>query len=204
MTDRIALYGGSFDPIHNGHLIVARAVAERLDIGRVLFLPAAAPPHKGAEALSDPLHRGEMVRQAIREDALFSFSEYDLQRAGPHYTIDAVTHFRGAFGPDIELCWIIGADSLAELATWRRIADLVETCRLVTAGRPGWSQSPWDALRPALGQQAIAKLKDGILATPLIDISSTDIRRRVRAGQSIAHLVPECVRTYIDAHGLYR
>jgi len=205
MTRRIGLYGGSFNPIHHGHLIVARAVAEGLDLDRVIFLPSNRPPHKQARALLNAEHRAEMVRLAIKDEILFEFSDFDLVRDGPSYTIDTVTHFRTQLGPDVDLHWIIGADSLAELTTWRRVGDLVDSCRIVTAARPGSDgKINWDQLRSALSETQLAALRSGVVETPLIDISSTDIRRRVRDGRSIRALVPDPVRCYIDEHELYR
>lgn len=204
MAQRVGLYGGSFNPIHNGHLIVARAVAERLHLDRVILLPSARPPHKWDRQLLDAGHRAEMVRQAIKAELLFEFSDYDLTRDGPSYTIDTVTHFRELLGPHVELHWIIGADSLAELTTWYRVSDLVDACRIVTAARPGWDTIDWTPLRTVLSDAQVATLQADVLQTPRIDISSTDIRRRVREGQSIRDLVPDAVQKYIETRALYR
>jgi len=204
MAQRVGLYGGSFNPIHNGHLIVARAVAERLHLDRVIMLPSARPPHKGDRQLLDAGHRAEMVRLAITGEPLFEFSDYDLTRDGPSYTIDTVTHFCELLGPHVELHWIIGADSLAELTTWYRVSELVEACRIVTAARPGWDTIDWTPLRKKLSDAQIAALQAGVLQTPRIDISSTDIRRRIREGQSIRYLVPDAVQQYIETRALYR
>jgi len=204
MAQRVGLYGGSFNPIHNGHLIVARSVAERLQLDRVILLPSARPPHKGDRKLLDAPHRATMVKLAIEGESLFEFSDYDLTREGPSYTIDTVTHFCEVLGPHVELHWIIGADSLAELTTWYRVPELVEACRIVTAARPGWDTIDWTPLRALLSAAQVAALQAGVLQTPRIDISSTDIRRRVRDGQSIRCLVPDSVRLYIERNALYR
>jgi nicotinate-nucleotide adenylyltransferase len=204
MATQIGLYGGSFDPIHNGHLIVARAIAEQLDLEKVIFLPSATPPHKHQEGLLDPAHRARMVQLAIEDEPCFTFSDFDLTRKGPSYTIDTVAHFHALLGPDTDLYWIVGADSLAELPTWHRAPDLVNMCRIITAARAGWEQTAWDQLRDTLNDAQIASLKTGILQTPVIEISSTDIRRRIRQGRSIRYLVPEPIRAYIEKHGLYK
>ncbi len=203
MAPRIALLGGSFDPIHCGHLIVARAVAERLDLDRVILLPAAAPPHKGADRLADPTHRAEMTRIAISDEPLFEMNDFDLTRHGPCYTIDTVEHFRDVLGPDAVIHWIIGADWLGELPNWHRACDLIDHCRIVTAQRPGGPTVGWSALQFALGAARTAAIRDGVVDTPMIDISSTDIRRRAAAGLSIRYLVPDSVAEYIHAHRLY-
>ena len=204
MAEQVGLLGGSFDPIHNGHLSIARAVAERLALDRVIFLPSANPPHKAADRLSDAGHRAAMVRLAIAGEPLFDFSDYDLTRSGPSYTIDTVAHFHRLLGPDVGLFWIIGGDSLTELAAWHRVRDLVDDCRIVTAGRPGWTTTDWSRLQTVLTNEQITRLRADVLDTPLVDISSTDIRNRVRQSQSIAHLVPEEIRCYIDVQRLYR
>lgn len=204
MGQRITLFGGSFNPIHLGHLIIARSVAEQLELDRVIFLPSATPPHKTGTDLVAPEHRAEMVRLAIADEPGFEFSDFDLTRAGPSYTVETVAHFRQELGPEATLHWIIGADSLPELPTWHRVRALVESCHIVTAARPGWEQIDFDALGPRLGDQHTATLRANMVKAPRIDISATDIRQRVRSGKSIRYLVPESVRQYILAHGLYR
>ncbi len=204
MVKRIALFGGSFDPIHSGHLIIARAILERLDLSQVILLPSRCPPHKQNQALLDARHRADMVKLAIENEPPFAFSDFDLTRDGPSYTIDTVHYFRGQLGPDVELYWIIGADSLAELSMWRRIGELVDACRIITARRQGSTDIDWLQLAAALGEEQIDRVKAGTLDTPMIDISSTNIRQRVRDGKSIRYLVPDRVREYIEHHRLYR
>ncbi len=201
---RIGLYGGSFDPIHNGHLIVARAIVEKLCLERVIFLPSARPPHKPDERLADPTHRAEMVKLAIADEPGFDFSDYDLTREGPSYTIDTVRFFRGRFGSGANLFWIIGADSLAELTSWRCAGELVDACQIVTAVRAGSEEPSWDELGSALSDAQVETLRAGVLETPVIEISSTDIRERIQSHRSIRYLVPDAVRAYMEGHGLYR
>lgn len=203
MAERVGLYGGSFDPIHLGHLIVARAVAEELDLERVIFLPSADPPHKQGQQLADAKHRAEMVALAIAGEARFEFDGFDMTRAGPTYTLDTVLHFRDRLGADVGLYWIIGADSLRELGSWHRVAELVEACTMVTAGRAGCEEGDLEGLRGRLSAEQIEKLRRGWVATPRIDISASDIRGRVQRGGSIRYLVPESVGAYILRHGLY-
>ncbi len=204
MIERVGLYGGSFNPIHCGHLIIARSVAERLGLARVIFLPSAVPPHKQDECLVDSDQRAEMVRLAIAGEQLFDFSDYDLTRSGPSYTIETVAHFRRRLPEGTELFWIIGADWLRELGTWYKAQELVEACTIVTAARPGWDQPDLPALPGRFTEAQIAKLRDHILDTPRIDISAGDIRRRVAAGKPIRYLVPESVRLYVEMFRLYQ
>jgi len=203
VADTIALFGGSFNPIHHGHLIVARAFVEQLQLDRLIFLPSAQPPHKPSASLASADDRLEMVRLAIQGEPGFECDEHDL-RDGPSYTIDTVAHFRLALGMDIILYWVIGSDSLAELTTWYRVRALVDSCRIVTAVRPGWENIDWGQLRSRLSEEQIAMLQTGIFETPRIDISSTEIRRRVREGKSIRYLVPDSVRELIGDRGVYR
>jgi len=204
MTTRVGLFGGSFNPIHHGHLIVARAMAEQMELDRVIMMPSARPPHKQADSLLDPAHRGEMVRRAIRNDPLFSVSDHDLVRAGPSYTIDTVTHFRSELGDQVELFWMIGQDSLAELLSWRRVRELVDLCRIITANRRGGPPIDWDILAQTFSHEQVESLRAGLLETPVIEISSTEIRGRIKRGQPIAHLVPHPVAEYVDQHRLYK
>jgi nicotinate-nucleotide adenylyltransferase len=203
MSERIGLFGGSFNPIHCGHLIVARAVAEQRSLSRVIFLPTAQPPHKPAGDLAEGRHRLEMIRLAIAGETLFEMSDYDLIRTGPTYTLDTVRHFTSLLGPAVQLHWIIGYDSLAELRAWYRVWELVEMCTILTAARGGVDAVPWDSLRSVLTEDQTERLRQGILRTPSVEISSTDIRGRVRRGLSIRYLVPDAVGAYIEKNHLY-
>ena len=156
-------------PVHCGHLIVARAVAEALHLERTILLPSGRPPHKSHEGLADAAHRAEMVKLAITGESLLEYSDYDLTRDGPSYTIDTVTHFKEQYGPEVELCWMIGADSLAELTTWHRVSELVDACRIVTAARTGSAAIAWDELGGTLSRPQITRLRANTLRTPLIE-----------------------------------
>jgi nicotinate-nucleotide adenylyltransferase len=145
-----------------------------------------------------------MVRLAIAGEQGFAFSEYDLTRDGPCYTIDTVAYFRGHIRKGVDLFWIIGGDSLAELPSWHKARELVDACRIVTAARPGVGGADWAALGTVFNDAQIQRLRDGVMNTPLMDISSTDIRCRVREGRSIRYLVPDSVREYINSRWLYR
>jgi len=203
MNTRVALYGGSFDPIHHGHLIASRGIAEQLHLSKVVLIPALQPPHKTNRTISEPQHRLAMARLAVEGDPLFEVSDIELHRPGPSYTIDTVMAFRQALGPAVDLFWIIGADSLPELPTWRRIAELVQLAKIVTAARPGWTPPPRETLAATGGPAAAQMLLNHCCPTPRIDISSSDIRDRVRSGRSIRYLVPSEVASYIQSQRLY-
>lgn len=200
---RLLLFGGSFDPLHHGHLVIGRAVAERLNIPRVLLLPSAVPPHKQDQRLTPAAERLAMCRRGVAEDGLFAVDDFEAGRAGPNYTLHTVAHFRGLH-PDDDLYWLIGQDSLLELGTWYRAAELVEACTVVTAARPGYAAPDAAALGLHFTPAQVQKLLQHVLPTPQIEIAGRDIRARVRAGLSIRYLVPEAVRAHIEERGLYR
>ncbi len=199
----MALFGGSFNPVHHGHLIIARSIAEALDVSEVVLLPTHAPPHKNAKGLAATEHRMEMVRLAVEGDALFSVSDHDATCKGPSYTVKTIEHFRQKLLAETELLWIIGADSLLELHTWFQVATLVASCRIVTAHRPGSPLAELTTLEAMVGTEATRQLRDDVIDAPHIDISSTQIRKRVAQGQSIRYLVPTTVAKYIKQHRLY-
>jgi nicotinate-nucleotide adenylyltransferase len=203
VPDRIGLYGGSFDPIHFGHLICAQSIAEQINLTRVVLILSPRPPHKTGRRLTDAEHRLAMARLAVEGDPLFEVSEIELHRAGPSFTIDTVGAFRAQVGTEAELFWIIGADSLPELPTWRRVSELVRAVHIVTAKRPGSRSADSAALAAAVGQAQARALLDHCIETPEIGISSTDIRKRVAIGQSIRYMVPEAVGSYIKQKSLY-
>ena len=183
---RLGLYGGTFDPIHHGHLILARDAIELLALDRVLFIPAALSPHKLATRPVEPALRRDMVAAAIAGEPRFALDDSEIHRAGPSFTIDTVEHVRAA-QPTAELFYFIGEDNLAALPTWRRIDDLRRLAQFVVFGR-GESATVHDF--PRLVRR--------------IDISATEIRTRVARGESIRYLVPEAVREFIARHQLYQ
>lgn len=204
MCRRVSLLGGSFDPVHHGHLIVARAVAEAVAIDEVVLLPAGRAPHKPGGAVASGADRAAMVRLAVEGDGLFSVSDHDLDRRGPCYTVDTVRHFRGELDAGDELIWIIGGDSLVELHEWYQPGQIASMCRIVTAARSGFEPGGLEELRGAVAPEAFEQIAGDILETPRIDISATQIRRRVAEGRSIRNLTPPAVADYIAAKGLYR
>ncbi|MGQ9651460.1 MAG: nicotinate (nicotinamide) nucleotide adenylyltransferase [Phycisphaerae bacterium] len=200
----LLLFGGSFNPIHVGHLIIARAAAEQLSAEQVVLIPSAAPPHKTNSNLATPEDRMEMVRLATAGEPGFVVSNIELRRQGPSYTILTVEDYRRELGSGTPLYWLIGGDTLPELHTWYRIQDLVELCTVVTAVRPGFEAPDLSALSNALPASQIHRLERSILPTPRIDVSATEIRWRVREGRSIRYLVPDRVAEYITTNRLYQ
>jgi nicotinate-nucleotide adenylyltransferase len=193
--DRLIL-GGSFNPIHYGHLICARTAAEALGFAKVVAIPSAQPPHKPVSAdLASSADRYAMTALAIGNSALFEHSNIELKRKGPSYTIDTATELkRGGWG---EINWLIGADMVQILPTWHQAERLLEEVNFYLLARPGWSFN-WENLPPAY-----QKLRERVVTAPLIEISATEIRRRVASGKSIDYLTPPTVVEYIAERGLY-
>ncbi len=204
MSERIGLYGGSFDPIHFGHLIAARAIGEQLDLARIVLIPSGQPPHKAPGQVSDGAHRLAMTRAAVEGDTSFEVSDLEMHRAGPSYTLHTIKAFREQVGVEAKMFWIIGADSLPELPTWYRITELVRIVTIVTAVRPGWQPPDLAVLAAAIGEVPARQLMSNCCSTPPIGISATDIRARIAAGRSVRYLLPEAVVSYIQQQALYK
>ncbi|HEY8667474.1 MAG TPA: nicotinate (nicotinamide) nucleotide adenylyltransferase [Tepidisphaeraceae bacterium] len=190
-------FGGSFNPIHHGHLICARAVVEAAGFDKIVLIPSANPPHKPASTdLADAHHRRAMCRLAIADDNFFEIEELELQRTGPSYTIDTVRQLISQGWK--EVYWLIGADMAKILPQWHQAESLLRETQFVLMARPG-SEIDWQALPPAF-----RSLRQQVVPAPLIDISATEIRRRIAHGQSIRYLTPPAVEQYIRDQRLYR
>jgi nicotinate-nucleotide adenylyltransferase len=194
------ILGGTFDPIHNGHLAVAEEVRRRLSLDEVIFVPAGCPRLKSAEPLATPEQRVHMVRLAISGRPYYRLSTVEIERPGPSCSVDTVATLREQLDKGGELYFVLGQDNLAELPRWREPERLVKLCRLVAVPRPGQPLPDLEALEalvPGLAESLIR------LEAPHIDISASDIRERVSRGLPIGHLVPEVVARYIEEQGLY-
>jgi nicotinate-nucleotide adenylyltransferase len=205
MSERMLMMGGTFDPVHVGHLLVARAVAERMEIDRVVLVPTGKPPHKAAPSASG-VERLEMLHLATAGDHLFDIWDLELQRSGPSYTFDTVEAIRREIGPEPQLYWLVGMDMLADLPRWHRASELLELTDIVTAARAPWQQRMGEILARlgrAFSAQKIQRLHELVVPTPVIEISSSDIRLRVRQGLPISYMVMPMVETYIEDIGLY-
>jgi nicotinate-nucleotide adenylyltransferase len=205
MSKRIVFFGGSFDPVHHGHLIVARAIAEQCGFERVTLIPTGAPPHKPPPVAAGEL-RLEMLRAAVAGKTGFDVCDLEVRRTGASFTIDTLAELRDRHGPDAELHWVIGADMLEDLRLWRRAADVLEAARIHVALRPPWDQrlaGILEGMKRHFAPAQVEPLARNVVQTPLIDISSTDIRRRIAAGLPIDFLVPEAVLAIIRGTGVY-
>jgi len=198
----IGILGGTFNPVHLGHLMAAQAAAETFDLAKVLFVPCATPPHKDSSSLLSAEHRMAMLETAVQDNLRFELCDIEVRRGGPSYTIDTINQIRRSY-PAASLNFIIGSDTLPELHLWRDIYRLLAMCRFITFLRPG---SGTDALGPEdIGLDAPwpARLLRDVVTGHLVDVSSSDIRHRIAEGMSIRYLVPPEVEMYIAEHGLY-
>lgn len=218
MTQRIGVFGGTFNPIHNGHLAAAEEVRLRLKLDMILFVPSSLPPHKHEEALPTAEHRLEMVRLAIAGNAHFALSDIEIQRGGKSYTIDTIEALRQAWS-DAELFFITGIDAFLDIQTWYQWRKLLSLCHFVVIARPGYhfvDLVRLDFLNSAAGE--LLKIDQGAVPgaivsagafsiylenLPLHDISSTEIRTAAKQGKDIKYFLPDTVLTYIIKKRLY-
>jgi nicotinate-nucleotide adenylyltransferase len=204
MTDSLhgatGILGGTFDPIHHAHLAVAELARETFDLRRVLFIPAAQPPHKPDRPITAAADRLAMVELAVAGNPAFEVSRLELERDGPSYTADTLAALRLA-APDERLALILSADAYAEFATWHEPARILELADLIVAARDGFPP-PDPELLPRQFPSASAAV--AFLDGPRIRLSASDIRRMAAAGRSVRYLVPDAVAAYIGDHGLYQ
>ena len=197
---KIGVLGGTFDPIHQGHLVIAEEVVTRLNLAEILFVPAGQPWLKMDYPISAAEHRVQMVRLAIAGKPGFKLSTMEIERAGPTYTVDTIVQLQAQLGAGTELFFILGWDNLNELPQWREPARLVKLCHLVAVPRPNYPLPDLNSLEAAIPGLTSSTI---ILDTPEIDISASEIRQQVAQGLPISHLVPAPVNRYIREHRLY-
>lgn len=202
---RLGLFGGSFDPIHKGHLAAARAAQDAFDLDRVVFVPAARPPHKPDLELAPEADRLEMVRLAIAGEPSWSVCDMEFDRPGPSYTMDTVERLRARVGEeeDASIWLLIGADNLPGLVGWHRVEDLLEAVRPVVIRRTGESEELPPELEGKLSPEVLGRLRAGVLSLPPAPGRSTDLRAALRAGEGAPEDLPEAVGAYIRQRGLY-
>ncbi len=200
MSRRIGILGGTFDPIHMGHLITAEIVRVSAALDEIIFIPAARPPHKENKGEAPAEDRLRMVQCAVEGNPAFSVSDIELRREGPSYTVDTIAALSEQLG-DAELFFITGADAMNDLYRWHDPVRLLHSCTFIVAARQGVEL---DESRLAEQFSPEQRSRIRIVPTPHLEISSTVIRARVRAGRSIRYLVPRAVELYIEERGLYR
>lgn len=190
---KIAIMGGTFDPIHYGHLISAEEVRDCKNFDKILFVPSARPPHKERPDITNPEHRYAMAVLATEDNPYFEVSRIEIDRKGPSFAIDTVREFKKNYNLT-QISWIIGADSLIEFSIWKDFDKLLEICHFIATTRPNYSLDD-------VPNNLIARVE--LFEVPDIDISSTQIRQRVRKNRSIKYLVPKKVEEYIYKNNLY-
>lgn len=196
----VGILGGTFDPVHSGHLILAEVAREQLNLNEVLFIPAGQPWLKVERTITPAKHRLQMLRLALDATPYFRTSEMEIKRSGPTYTIDTINALKKRLSDEDELFFILGQDNLMQVPQWHDAPELIKRCYLVAAPRPGEKKPDLKALEaeiPGIRQRVM------LMKEPLVDISATDIRERVARGLSVRHLVPEPVNRYIKEHRLY-
>ncbi|MFZ5910923.1 MAG: nicotinate-nucleotide adenylyltransferase [Chloroflexota bacterium] len=199
-NERLGIFGGTFDPPHLGHLILAQEACAQLDLARLLWVLTPIPPHKLGQAITPPEYRLAMLELAVRDDPAFEVSRVELDRPGPHYTADTLRLLAERF-PSADLVLLIGGDSLRDLPTWRFAPDLVAACREIgVMRRPGASVDLSALERQIPGAQARVRFVDA----PLLEIASSEIRRRIRQGKPFRYYLSPAVYEYILEKHLYR
>lgn len=192
--------GGTFDPIHNGHLVTAEAVRDALDLDEVLFIPSARPPHKLGRDITSPEHRLAMTVLATCFHPNFRVSTIEIMRTGPSYAVDTIDALKREHRKGTEFYFILGADAALELSTWHHAQELIEKCYFIAATREG-TQIDIAMVEAQFGESARGRILR--VETPKIEISSTYIRDKLRRGRSIRYLVPDTVEAYIRKERLY-
>lgn len=198
---RIGLIGGTFNPIHHGHLILSEYVRENCKLDKIIFIPTGLPPHKAWSAVEDPEIRLKMTKIGIERNKYFNVSDIETYREGVSYTIDTITELKNLYPKD-QLYFIMGADSLFELPTWKYYEKLISTTNIIVVNRPGGKNNLIGAKIKEYEDLFGANIIE--IKSPLIDISSSDIRNRVKGGKSIKYLVPHKVEEYILQKSLYK
>lgn len=197
----IAIMGGTFDPIHYGHLVTAEAVRDKFSIDKILFVPTGMPPHKDSSSITISRHRHLMTILATSTNPFFEVSSVEIDRKGITYTIDTIKILKEIYGDNCDIYFITGADALLELETWYKLDELLSVCKFVAATRPGFFLNDLEQnikyIKSKYGKDVYH------LEVPSLAISSTDIRKRVESGQTIKYLLPESVEQYIIKHKIY-
>jgi len=199
---RVGIFGGTFDPVHIGHLAVAEQCREQGELEQVWFVPAPRPPHKLDRPMTPFGQRVEMLALAIAGNPAFRIDEIEKERSGPSYTVDTLDQLQQR-QPQLDLHLLIGSDCLPDLPQWRNPRRILELAQLLVVARPGWPLVRAEELGKALGLGPDAVSRVQTVQVPLIDLSSTDLRRRAAAGRSLRYLVPRAVECYIHDKRLY-
>ncbi len=198
---KLGIMGGTFDPIHLGHVAAAEACRVNFTLEKVIFVPAGVPPHK-SRRVTPARDRLAMVIQATADNPYFEVSDFEVNRTGKSYTVDTIEHFRQEYADGIRLFFITGADAILEILSWHNVTRLSEMCEFIAVTRPGYANGGLDKALANLPLEIRQKIM--VLVVPSLNISSTEIRDKVRTGVSITDQVPDAVEQYILNHRLYK
>jgi nicotinate-nucleotide adenylyltransferase len=200
---RLGIYGGSFDPVHLGHLLLAESCREQCQLDEVWFLPAYRPPHKRDAMLAAPRHRLEMLELAVLGHAAFRVCDYEVAKEEISFTVETLRHFRRE-RPGDSLFFLLGADALTDFPTWRAPQEIAQLATLVSVRRSGSPEPNFRKLVDAVGDEAAQRIAAHQVIMPRIDLSSSELRERQASGKSLRYRTPRAVEQYIQAWGLYR
>jgi nicotinate-nucleotide adenylyltransferase len=199
---RLGIFGGTFDPVHYGHLLLAETFREELRLDEVRFVPAAVPPHKQGDEIAEGDKRVEMLKLAVGGHPAFRVDTSELARGGVSYTVDSLRRLREEL-PESEIFFLMGGDSLAEFLTWKEPGEILKLATPVVARRGSDAPLDWSHLRAVATDERLAEIEKSQFVTPLIEVSSTDIRRRRATGRSIRYRLPRAVEEYVLSQKLY-
>jgi nicotinate-nucleotide adenylyltransferase len=199
---RLGIFGGTFDPVHFGHLLLAECCREQCKLDEVWFMPTAVPPHKREAELAPADQRAAMLELAVAGHPAFSVCRYEIDRGGVNYTFETLAHFHET-DPARELFFLIGADMFLDLPHWREPARILELAIPAVVRRPGAGELDFSCLAPFASPERIEMIRAHQVEMPAVGISSTEIRRRVASGSSIRYRMPRAVEKYIETQGLY-
>lgn len=216
--DRIAIFGGTFNPVHVGHLMVADEVRGLFSLDRVIFVSSSVPPHKETEGILAPKHRHRMLSLAVDGNPHFEVSPVELDRGGKSYSVDTVAHFHGIYGPESSIYFIVGIDAFVELPTWHDVPQLFSLCKFIVVTRPGTNMTEsalsflndFGKIRVGrVDRKETLDLSEEDIGVYLVEsirveVSSSDIRASVKAERSIRYLVPQKVEEYINQNNLFK
>ncbi len=203
MEEKLILFGGTFDPIHNGHIKVALCAYDKINASKIILIPARRSPHKQKQPAAADTDRLAMLQLATENNSKFQISNIELNRAEPSYTIDTVRQLRLKYGQDAEFYWLLGSDMLRDLPLWHKINELLDECCICLMNRGGYEKPDFDSLKGKLSPENIEKLRRNMIETPLIKISSTEIREKLLNDEDVSQYLAPKVLDYIKRRRLY-
>jgi nicotinate-nucleotide adenylyltransferase len=200
---KTVLFGGTFDPVHLGHTTVAAAAGESVGADKIIFVPARRSPLKAFFPEASDEDRLEMIKLATEGSGMFGFSDYELKKTGPSYTLETVRYFRQQLGEGAVIYWLIGADTLEDLPHWYGVTELIDECNLAVMYRAGFAAPDFTKYVSLWGEARVKKMQGNVLKTPLIETSSTEVRKRLASGREVVGMISPRVLHYIREHRLY-